>query len=262
MTYADSLLRCARSDIPATRGWWSGNAWISVNACSGRLSRLRPEWPTLNQPCDGTRAAKWATMVRVGHVRQNLMRERVSGFGRLVVAKIDRAFGRAGRALRRAHRESAPDCSGGARGPVAGAVEVVVSHVPGLAGQDASAAAPADRPARLDDRYPAGVFLLVCPAVPGGGCASGHLVSPRRAGELRATSLPWRGSKPPVCFRIGYPCRRRRPAPCVRRAVAILPLNARRHVGDDDLIKPLMPIVWRPMLVNRNLGGRKRRRVG
>ena len=46
-------------------------------------------------------------MVRVGHVRQNLVRERVSGFGRLAVAKIDRAFGRAGRASRRAHRESA-----------------------------------------------------------------------------------------------------------------------------------------------------------
>ncbi len=120
MTYADSPLRCARSDIPATRGWWSGNAWISVNACSRRLSRLRPECPTLNQPCDGTRAAKRATMVRVGHVRQNLVRERVSGFGRLVVAKIDRAFGRAGRALRRAHRESAPGCSGGARVPCSG----------------------------------------------------------------------------------------------------------------------------------------------
>jgi hypothetical protein len=25
-----------------------GNAWISVNACSPRLSRLRPEWPALN----------------------------------------------------------------------------------------------------------------------------------------------------------------------------------------------------------------------
>jgi len=30
--------------------WASGNAWISVNACSPRLSRLRPEWPALNPP--------------------------------------------------------------------------------------------------------------------------------------------------------------------------------------------------------------------
>jgi hypothetical protein len=58
MTYANSPFRCASSDIPSTGGRRSGNAWISVNACSPRLSRLRPEWRVLNPPCERTRAAK------------------------------------------------------------------------------------------------------------------------------------------------------------------------------------------------------------
>ena len=201
-------------------------------------------------------------MMRVDHVRQNLVRERVSGFGRLAVSKIDRAFGRAGRALRRAHRESAPGCSGGARVACSGSGRRRRVPCPrvggaGCVGGSASRSPCPPRRSVRSGRVPVGVSSRTrrrwCVRSSGrpsaGGRAERNIVSSARF-------------KAPICFRIGYSCHRRRPPPCVRRAEAILPLNARRHVAEDGLIKPLMPIVWRPMLVNRDLGGRKRRRVG
>jgi hypothetical protein len=48
MTYVNSPFRCISSDIPSAGAWESGNVWISVNACSLRLSRPRPEWPPIS----------------------------------------------------------------------------------------------------------------------------------------------------------------------------------------------------------------------
>ena len=51
-------------------------------------------------------------------------------------------------------------------------------------------------------------------------------------------------------------------AQAMRAALVVHDKVLRAAIVDGDLLKPVLGIALRPMLVNRDLGGRKRRRVG